>query len=145
MNGTVISWIITIAVAVVVGSVIGIVLVKKKSGKLSSARLKPWESLMQSQISLDELTLSDIVKWCNMCKKDVKDGDTLFLFTATPKNVRKLSYQYPEQVDENNNVIACKINTNTGDISNIQLFTFGEMSEQVKELFGGEDYAVINF
>lgn len=145
MNWSTLSWIITIIVAVIIGTIIGIILVKKKTGNSFSDNLKPWDSLIQNQNSLDELNLSDIVAWCNECKKEVSDGDTLFLFKATQKNVRKLGYQYNNQIDENTNVIACKINTYNGDASNIQLFSFGILSDQVKQLFGEDDYAVIEF
>lgn len=148
-------WVI-IGAGVIVGGVLGVYSGMKKkndtteidSNQSAKAAVPEdsrysWEVLMKSQKSLDELRIADVLEWVNGCKSTLKEGDNLFLFKATKSNITKIGYKYPEQVDSDTNMIACVINTESGDVTNVQLFTFGIISEKVDKLFAGCDYAVI--
>lgn len=150
MSNDAIIWIVVIIAAVVVGSIIGIVLGIRKNRKISGessvsvqTNKKSWEVLLQHQICVDVLTVPEILKWAKTCQHSAKDGDNLFLFKATKNNIEKLQYTYPAQIDSDTNIVACCINTKTGNMAHTQLYTFGSVSPQVDELFAGDDYAVI--
>ena len=128
---------IVIAAAAIVGVAIGIYMGLKRANR------KPWSDVMSKQITLDILTVADIVDWSDPYKASFGEGKTLFLFKATRRNVTKLGYECPEQINPDTNVLASFIDAPRGDISYIQLFSFGKMDNQVKELFGDSDYAVI--
>lgn len=145
------TWII-IVVDIVVGVFLGVFLAirknkKSKTGTPLSTVLEhdkySWETLMKSQILLDEMRVDNILKWVNGVKDSLQEGDNLFLFKATKTNIEKIGYQYTELIDSNTNIVACSINTESGNIAHIQLFTFGTLSANVEELFSGCDYAVI--
>lgn len=147
---------IVILAAAVIGGIIGIYCGRKKSREAGAGGLKQqvedivmkkggkdWEQLMKTQVSLDRLAVSDILAWVDSYEKKMVQGDTFFLLKATKANVHKIGYEYKSQVNPDTNVIACVINTDTGDINHIRLFSFGEMDAQVLGLFGDSDYAVI--
>ena len=111
---------------------------------------------MKTQVSLDRLAVSDILAWVDSYEKKMVQGDTFFLLKATKANVHKIGYEYKSQVNPDTNVIACVINTDTGEIvketpyrsynPKLKIFSelySGEMDAQVLGLFGDSDYAVI--
>lgn len=155
MHISVVTWIV-IAAAIVAGCGIGIYLGKKKNKAFGEKKLEQamdrsalkkeentWKELMKSQKSLDQLKIADILDWANHCKNELKKDDAYFLFKATKANIEKLGFMYSEQIDSETNVLACVINTESGNVSQVQLFTFGTISDPVVELFAGFDYAVI--
>ncbi|MDO4328929.1 MAG: hypothetical protein Q4C66_06295 [Lachnospiraceae bacterium] len=155
MHISMVTWIVIVA-AIVVGCGIGVYLGKKKNKAFGEKKLEQamdrsalkkeentWNELMKSQKSLDQLKIADILDWANNYKNELKKDDSYFLFKATKANIEKLGFMYPEQIDSETNVLACVINTESGNVSHVQLFTFGTISDHVMELFAGFDYAVI--
>ena len=124
--------VITASIVVLVGICAAIFFFLRKS-----PQRKPFSVLSKRQVTLDTLNGASIYKWAKEAGN--KKGFERVVVYANKKWVHKLGYEYPSQLDPEHNVIAFSVNINTGESANERLFSFLEMSDQVKALFGKED------
>lgn len=99
----------------------------------------PWEELQRYQVTLDVLTVREIVQWADSCRADRGENDRLLLVKASGRWVKRLGYQRPPQIDAQKNVIAFMENAVTGAISHVRLYSFGGMAPKVREMFGDKE------
>lgn len=98
---------------------------------------KSFSSLQAKQRTLNTLDTSAILAWARTEKLE-PDMERVVVM-ANRKWVTKLGYQFPQELSPENNVIAFVIDKASGDVSRECLFSFSEMSDKVRQLFGTED------
>lgn len=128
------------AVSWVPFAVIGAVLLAAGAAAWIFIRRAPKKSfslLLEKQVTADVLDGALIHNWARETP-DTPDKDKVVAF-ANRRWITKLGYRFPEGLDETKTVVAFEVDKVRGTASHERLFSFSEMSDHVKGLFGSED------
>ena len=127
------NWPLIIIIAAAALAVIGaaIIIFMKRMPR------KPFALLQNGQVTLDVLDGPTLYAWAKDAQ--VQPAVERVVARANRRWITRLGYQYPEGMDERHNVIAFAVDQASGKASHERLYSFSEMSDTVKKLFGSED------
>lgn len=129
-------WMYVISVLALIGGavLIFVLLCRKNRGTT-----KPWSELADYQITEDVFDGATLIRWSKQSKVYYQPGMKLLVAKCTKKWVTQLGYEYPDGLDEEHNIIACMVDMTNSTVVCPQLFSFGEISDKMREQFKGGD------
>lgn len=129
------------ALAFVTGAVLAFVLLHRKNWKTA----KPWSELADRQVTQDVFDGAALIHWSKQCKAHYQPGMRLLVAKCTKKWVTQLGFEYPDGLDEERNIIACMVDMANSAVECPQLFSFGEISDIMREQFKDSDTFFLEF
>lgn len=100
---------------------------------------RPWEKLLQNQITSDTFDDNMLAKWIRQNRAAYTEGRQMLLVHCTKTWLTQLGYENFPAVNADKNLIACIVELDTGEVIREQLFSFGSMDEKMKARFKGKD------
>lgn len=105
--------------------------------------LKPWTDLMEHQVIEEEFDGRSLARWVKAHLDDYTEGRVMLAVKCTEAWVSRLGYEYPEDLDEQKNIIAFLCDQTSGETIHIQLFSFGSIGEKINAELGTKGEMVI--
>jgi len=121
---------IVVAVVLAVVAVL-IFLFMRKRGR------RPFSEIQQHQVTVDILKPGDLLNWTKAAH--LAAGSERVVAYANKRWIQNLGYEFPPSLDPGKNVICFETDKTTGNTTHICLFSFSEMDDSVKKLFGEKD------
>lgn len=102
----------------------------------------PFDRFLDNQHTVDTFTLTHLVDWARRFKGQKDVVCTAFYPTSAMQEMLRLT-DIPAELDAASNILLLAMNTRTQEIHDTRMISFGSVSEQIKTLFGTNDYIMM--